>query len=173
MLERKRIAQDGIPDAMEKALRYRLLNESLEAESICGDVLDVEPDNGQALVTMLLALTDQFATEISQPLARAKELLPRLADEYDREYYRGIINERWANAQMGRSVPNDVVYSWFREALACYERAMVLAPLGDPDATLRWNTCVHLLDLNPDIRPGTDSLNRDVAADFGDDMPMR
>ena len=46
--------------ALAKAERYRLLNEPGEAESICLDVLEVEPDNQEALVTLLLALTDQF-----------------------------------------------------------------------------------------------------------------
>ena len=30
---------------MEKALRYRLLNEPLQAESVCRDVLACDPDN--------------------------------------------------------------------------------------------------------------------------------
>ncbi len=43
-----------------KAERYRLLNEPAEAESICLDALAMEPDNHEALVTLLLALTEQF-----------------------------------------------------------------------------------------------------------------
>ena len=38
-----------MPAALEKALRYRLLNEPVEAESICRDVLEVDPDNQAAL----------------------------------------------------------------------------------------------------------------------------
>jgi hypothetical protein len=36
------------------------LNEPLEAESICRDVLEIEPDHQEALAALLLALTDQF-----------------------------------------------------------------------------------------------------------------
>lgn len=173
MIEPKRIAKDAIPAAMEKALRYRLLNEPFQAESICLDVLEVEPDHEEALVTLLLALTDQFASESSQSPDRARELLARLPNEYEREYYAGIIEERWAVAQMGRNVPNDVVYHWFREALANYERAISLAHADNPDATLRWNTCIRILNRNPQLQPGADSLRRDLPMEFGDEMPMR
>ena len=53
----KTLAKAAIPGALEKAERYRLLNEPLEAESICRDVLAVEPDNQQASIILLLALT--------------------------------------------------------------------------------------------------------------------
>jgi hypothetical protein len=41
----KKISADGIPHSMEKAERYRLLNDPVQAESICHDVLAVDPDN--------------------------------------------------------------------------------------------------------------------------------
>ena len=50
MFELKRLSEDAIPAALEKALRYRLLNEPAEAESICHDVLHIDPENQQALV---------------------------------------------------------------------------------------------------------------------------
>ena len=60
MFELKRLSADAIPAALEKALRYRLLNDPAEAESICHDVLRIDPENQQALVNLLLALTDRF-----------------------------------------------------------------------------------------------------------------
>ena len=87
MLQPKPISSDAIPAALAKAERYRLLNEPGEAESICLDVLQIEPDNQDALVTLILALTDQFREETTasrHAAARAGELVPRLADEYDR-----------------------------------------------------------------------------------------
>jgi hypothetical protein len=51
-------------DALEKAERYRLLNEPKGAESICLDVLAIAPDNQKALTTLLLARTDQFEDQI-------------------------------------------------------------------------------------------------------------
>ena len=61
----KRISKAAIPEALAKAERYRLLNEPIQAESICLDVLEVDPDDQQALVVLILAITDQFGTERS------------------------------------------------------------------------------------------------------------
>ena len=58
--EIKTISGQGVPRALEKAHRYRMLNEPEEAESICRDILEIDPDNQQALTTLLLALTDQL-----------------------------------------------------------------------------------------------------------------
>ena len=52
----KPLPKDGIPRALEKADRYRLLNEPMEAESICLDVLATDPDHQDALVMLVLAL---------------------------------------------------------------------------------------------------------------------
>ena len=74
----KPITPEGIPAALQKAERYRLLNESSAAESICLDVLDIAPENQDALVALLLAITDQFIEEMSDGVRRAREVLPRL-----------------------------------------------------------------------------------------------
>ena len=58
--ELKRIAPDSIPEALSKVERYRLLNEPSLAESICLDILAVAPENQDALISLLLARTDQF-----------------------------------------------------------------------------------------------------------------
>jgi len=42
MYELKRLTKEAVPRALEKAERYRLLNEPTEAESICQDILRVE-----------------------------------------------------------------------------------------------------------------------------------
>src|SRR5262245_5730837 len=57
MFEPKPISRDAIPAALAKAERYRLLNEPLEAESICLDVLQIDGANQDAIVMLLLALT--------------------------------------------------------------------------------------------------------------------
>ena len=60
MFELKPLSEKAVPRALERAERYRLLNEPAEAESICQDVLRIEPENQQALISLLPALTDQF-----------------------------------------------------------------------------------------------------------------
>ena len=100
--ELKPISKEGIPAALQKAERYRIINDPSSAESICLDVLEVDPENQEALVTLLLAITDQFAERPAEGARRAQELLPRLDDEYKRTYYAGIICERCAKAQLRR-----------------------------------------------------------------------
>ena len=56
MYELKPLSREAIPAALEKAHRYRLLNEALEAESICRDILAADPVNQEATVTLLLAI---------------------------------------------------------------------------------------------------------------------
>src|SRR5215467_4212116 len=92
MHQLKPLSPDAIPAALAKAERYRLLNESAMAESICEDVLGADPDHQQALVMLILAITDQFGRGAGVHVARARALLPRLHDEYERLYYDGIIS---------------------------------------------------------------------------------
>jgi hypothetical protein len=145
MFELKRLSPDGIERALEKAERYRLLNEPEEAESICLDVLAIAPNNQQALVTLLLALTDQFPNGPADCVGRAQEVLPKLDGEYERGYYAGIIAERRASARLigHLSGAEAVAYELYREAMQHYERAEQLRPAGNDDARLRWNTCAR------------------------------
>ncbi len=143
----KPITKEGIPSALEKAERYRLLNDSSAAESICLDVLEIDPANQEALVSLLLSITDQFLEEMTDSLRRARDVLPRLTDEYERIYYTGIIIERRARAQLHRGALGsaDVASEGFREAMRWYERAEGMRPAGNDEAILRWNTCARLV----------------------------
>src|SRR3984893_17072718 len=96
MPELKILSKKAIPAALEKADRYRLLNEPSEAESICLDVLQADPENQTAIVTLLLALTDRFEKGYGVSDTQAKEILARIKSEYDRAYYAGIVAERRA-----------------------------------------------------------------------------
>jgi hypothetical protein len=153
MFELKPLSREGIPKALEKAERYRLLNEPGESESICLDILRIDPENQPALVMLLLARTDQFERS-TVSVNQAREVLPRLHDEYDRAYYAGIICERRAKA-LAHSGPGAerVAYDWFLEAMGWYEKAEAIRPAGNDDALLRWNTCARILTRNPHMRP--------------------
>ncbi len=155
MFQFKPLSKEAVPAALEKAQRYRMLNEPLEAESICLDVLDVDPENDEALVTLLLALTDQFQYRLSETFDRACELLHRLPDEYGRAYYCGIILERSAKAYLRQASPGSgsMAYEQFRAAMANYEEAAELRAHGNDDPLLRWNACARYLDRHPDLQP--------------------
>jgi hypothetical protein len=147
MFELKPIDPQAIPKALEKAERYRLLNEPEEAESICLDVLAIEPDNQEALVMLLLALTDQFRHGASDCFNRARDLVLRLHEEYERHYYSGIICERRGSADLDRGGPGSdwKAFAWFQRAMEHYEKAESIRPPQIDDAILRWNTCARMI----------------------------
>jgi len=133
----KRIARESIPAALQKAERYRIINDPSSAESICLDVLQVEPRSQEALVSLLLAITDQFAEAPAEGARRAQELLPRLEDEYKRTYYAGIVAERCAKAHLRRATmaSGELAYHWLREAMDWYDKAEARRPAGNDEAT--------------------------------------
>jgi hypothetical protein len=145
--ELKPLSRQGVAAALEKATRYRFLNEPGEAESICHDVLRIDEGNQQALVILLLALTDRFNRGYGVGATQARELLPRLKHAYERDYYGGIISEREAKARLQRASPGCgcEAYELLRDAMACYERAEAMRPAGNDDALLRWNACARII----------------------------
>lgn len=150
MFQLKPISRAGIPEALEKAERYRLLNEPWLAESICLDILEVDPDNHKAIVTMLLAITEQFGKYTSSDVNYARQFLFRLSNEYDRFYYAGLICERQGKSTLSHGITGGhfAAYEWFREAMEYYEKAEAIRPSGNDDAILRWNTCARLIMRN-------------------------
>ena len=150
----KPLSPEALPKALAKAERYRLLKEPREAESICLDALEREPDNQEALRTLLLALTDQFGKEetragdstgmspAASAIADALKIASRLDDEYDRAYYSGIICERRANANLQDSAR---AFDLLRKAMSWYEKAEAVRLPANDDAVLRWNTCARLI----------------------------
>ena len=144
----KKISPDGIPHALERAERYRLLNEPAQAESIYRDVLAVDSDNQAALRALILSLTDQFGGSGTGTAAReARDHIMQLDDEYDRAYYTGIVYERETRAYLERkNVVRSAAYDGFRHAMEWYERAETLRPPGNVDSVLRWNSCVRAIE---------------------------
>ena len=160
MFELKPLSREAIPAALEKAMRYRLLNEPGEAESICHDVLRIDPDNQQALVVLLLALSDRFGKGYAVGVFQAQEVLPLLRDPYEQAYYAGIISERRAKAQLYQGGPGSgfEAYAFLREAMTHYEQAERLRPAGNDDALLRWNACARMIMMNKLVARTEDPL---------------
>jgi hypothetical protein len=156
MWDLKAISPDAIPEALSKAERYRLLHEAADAESICQDVLRIDPENQQALITLLLAITDQFDDHV--PASRALDLIPRLQGEYERAYYEGVICERAAKSQLRqvRFGAGAMVYDGLLRAMSLYESAAKVRPAANDDALLRWNACARFLMANPQLSPAED-----------------
>ena len=149
----KPLSSSAIPSALVKAEKYRLLNEPAQAESICEDVLRTDPSNAQALVMLILALTDEFPHHDGTVVRRAQDLVARLTTEYDRAYYGGIIAERRARALLQRGGPGRALPAgdWLREAMQLFERAESVRPVDNDDALLRWNACARMFQQHPEL----------------------
>jgi hypothetical protein len=161
--ELKSISAQSIPEALGKVERYRLLNEPHLAESICLDILAIQPDHQQALISLLLARTDQFQSSVNAKAAQ--EVLAGIKGDYERAYYAGIIWERLGNARIHDGGPGGTAaYHALREAMGHYERAIKFARPGNDSAILRWNTCARVIMQNPEVRPSPDDQPADAWA---------
>ena len=153
MYELKSISTEAIPSALDKAERYRLLNEPREAESICRDILRVDPDNQRGLVLLVLSLTDQFGPGCEVALQSVQDLLTRLCGEYERAYYAGVILERWGKAQLKSMIPSHIAYDWLQEAI------------------LRWNTCARIINQGSGQEMTTARRTSTLEPDCDDEVP--
>ena len=152
MFELKLLSASAIPAALARAERYRLLNEPEQSQSICEDVLRADPHNHQAIVTLILALTDEFPRHQGQAVARATELASALPSEYERLYYAGLIAERRGRALLEHGGPGPhAAAEWLREAMEAYQRAEGLRPPDNDDACLRWNACARVFNARPSL----------------------
>ena len=147
MPDLKRISKEAIPRAVQKAERYRLLNQSWATESICLDILEVDPTNQSVLVMLLLAITDQFGAQSRELARRAREVLGRITDPYQKAYYGGIIDERLGHAHLAQGIMHAeaMAYESLKDAMDSFAKAEQLRQPGNDDAILRWNTCVRTL----------------------------
>jgi hypothetical protein len=155
----KSIAKESVPRALEKAERYRLLNEPFLAESICLDILSIEPENAEALVCYVLSLTDQFGTGGSGNVAKARAAITKMKTEYQRHYYTGLVCERrgQAYAESNAYGSRDAAWGYITEAMEWYEKAAADPhEKGNDDPTLRWNTCVRLIDSHGLVEPSVE-----------------
>jgi hypothetical protein len=147
MLELKRIQREAIPNAIQRAEHYRLLNEPRVAESICRDVLMVDPENQRTRIILILAITDLFGAEDGKSPRDALDLIPDIQDEYARSYYTGIIHERQAKAELAHHRPDSRhhAYELLMQAMEWFEKAEKIHPPDNQDAVLRWNSCARLI----------------------------
>ena len=143
--EVKRISTAGIGEAIAKAELYRSLNEPEEAESICRDILTIEPQHQLALRLLGLALTDQFTGQRSDRYHEAEDIFRHLHEPYERLYYAGLLYERRAKAMLKAGQPPRSLLAFFDRALRSFAEAERIRPAGNDDAILRWNRCVRLL----------------------------
>ncbi len=168
--EVKRISTAGVAEAIAKVNLYRSLNEPEEAESICRDILTIEPQHQLALRLLGLALTDQFTGGVSDHYRETEKIFQQLKDPYERLYYTGILQERRAKAQLKAGQLPHSLAALFEQALHLFAEAEKIRPAGNDDAILRWNRCVRLLQ-NPAYEWG--ELEQELVPFDAQDTPPR
>ena len=154
MREIKKISKKSIPHALKKAERYRLIEDPGQAESICLDILEVDPSNHEARIMLILALSDQLKYRM-EAYPEAKARIADLEDEYERAYYTGVLRERRARVhyRSGATGSYFVAYEWFTRALDSFAEAETLRPEGNEDALFRWNAVARTLNRSKSLQP--------------------
>jgi tetratricopeptide (TPR) repeat protein len=166
-LKLKPIHVESIGAALAKAELYRNLNEPEEAESICHDILAIQPDNQLTLRMIGLAITDQFTGGVSDRYAEVEDFFRQLSDPYEQLYCLGLLYERRAKAQMRIGRPTQVLVPLFEEAMRHFAQAEKIHPPANDESILRWNRCVRLLESLPGVQQ-LDELHFDI----GDSPPL-
>jgi hypothetical protein len=155
MIELKPIKPEATSSALEKAKRYRLLNEPDETESICLDILAINPGHQETLITLVLALTDKFVDAGLNPAYdTARKMISQLDSTYCQSYYTGIVYERRAKFHYKQGGPGSaaVAYDWFAKAMAAYDEALAGCDPDNQDALLRWNSCVRFINRHQELQ---------------------
>lgn len=155
MLELKALDPGAIESSLKRAQRYRLLNEPDDAESICLDILATTPDNQEALITLLLALTDKFRhSGLTPSYEQAQEIVPKLDGSYSKSYYLGVIYERCAKYHLKKGGPGagTAAYGWFLKAMESFDSVLNNDNPKSQEAVLRWNSCARILNSNPEVK---------------------
>jgi hypothetical protein len=139
-----KIHASAVPAALRRAREYRLLNEPAQAESICLDILAIQPRHDEALKLLILSLTDQFP-ERAGLVKRARRRVAELEGEYDRFYFAGLVLEREARAQLTKGHSAAFAHDLFMEAIARYDEAAPLRPRDNDEPILRRNSCLRTM----------------------------
>ena len=72
---------------------------------------------------------------------------------------------------LGAGYESKTVLDYLEQAMREYEAAAELAAGDDPDAVLRWNTCVRIIERNA-LESDVDEPGYDLDA-FDDEVPVR
>lgn len=147
----KKISKSGISEAFQKVELYRYLNEPEEAESICRDILAIDPEQQLARRMLGLSITDQFLGIAGDRYDECRSIFESLRDPYERFYYTGLFLERRAKAQLRAGCAAHILLPLVEEALQNFAEAEKIRPIGNDDSILRWNRCVRLLQTHPEF----------------------
>src|SRR5258708_25526100 len=145
----KALSKAGIPEALAKVELYRYLNEPEEAESICRDILAVDPEHQLARRMLGLAITDQFIGAASDRYLEVQSIFQGLRDPYEQLYYTGLLHERHAKTQLLVGYAPHTLLPLVEEAMRCFAEAEKILPAGNGDSILPCTPRVRSLATPP------------------------
>ena len=110
----------------------------------------MEPDHNEALIVLILAMSDNLDDGYRISDKRIEDLLEKLESDYERAYYTGLVAERRGLAKIRSQNPGSsyVAYECLTTAQRHFEEAIKLSHSTGGEATLRWNTCARLIERN-------------------------
>ena len=156
MFALKPISHESVAGALAKAERYRLLDEPAEAESICRDILAIEPEQPAR------ADRPRSGAHRSDP-ARSQGLQPR--PRYRRASCNRPTIAPTMRASPGSAAPRPCTtpaptapatrLRMAGQSARPFRRSRTPAPAGNDDALLRWNTCVRFLARHRELVPAS------------------
>ena len=147
----------AVKKALKKAKQYRSLLEPEIAESICLDILHVDPENQDVIVVYILTLLDQISRSDNKTQIKTIErAIEKLTSQYQRYYYTGLLNERRARHLLTQAMSHSFAYDYFYEALQYYQKAIERCPEKNDEAILRWNSCIRTIEKEK-LKPRRDS----------------
>lgn len=167
--ELKSLNGHDLDQAQRKAEKYRDLNQPDETDSICRDILAVNPQHQAALRSLGLSLTDRYDGDGMQLHREALAVFGKLESAYERTYYAGIAWERYGKSQLAQGIGPGAHHA-FHRALHLFEEAEDLTEKENPDPILRWNRVVRELTTHPLLR-FEEERSPESEMDFGDGPP--
>ena len=126
-----------------------MLNEPGEAESICLDILETDPENQPALITLLLALTDRFSKGYGVSDTQANHCSRGSRANTSAPTTRGFWPSAGPRRNSRRDTPGPVITpTMIVRSDAAVREGRNVRPPGNDDALLRWNTCARMMAKN-------------------------
>ena len=155
MADMKPLPRNDVEAVLALARRCREAGEPDAAESMCLDALEIAPDNQDVLMLLLLARIDLLDRGFPRGVERAREVLPRLAGEYEKAFYAGLICDRQARVVLSQrgNRSGHISWEWFQFALDHYTEAARVDP-QNLEPALRANSCTRLIARNRHCVPG-------------------
>lgn len=150
----KTFKSDDVEAAMAAARTCWAELQIEDTESICQDVLSLDPTNQEAVELLFRSRVSLLSKGLPRGVERAQELVPQFDGDFEKAFFSGLLRENQARYLLDRRgrQASSVAYNWFRHAMDDFEEAN-RQDSTRIEATLHWNACLRTLQANPHCAP--------------------